>query len=567
MSQAIMQRQTTKGPSAWEVTLANTKLWLKSPTPYLNALGLVAFVLFWYLTTEYFQLPYFEKLPGPVASFQEWVSKDPIYGISIYTSDYYAHIGISVWRVFQAFMLATLLGVPTGLFMGWNKTFKDYSFPLLETLRPIPMLAWVPLAILMWPGREASIVFLTFLGSYFATVLNTLLGVESIDESYFRAARSLGARPPRRILQGHPAGRHAVHLHRPSDQHGVRVVLAGRGRNARGRIRPRLPHLELVHAGAIPRDHHRHDHARRHRLVEQLAHPYDRQPPHAVEGQGGSTMSGNETPTRGHIQINNVSKIYDPDGAKVLAVDRCTMDIAPGEFCVVVGPSGCGKTTLLNAIAGFHSISSGEILLDGEVLCSADKQAQPGSDRIVVFQNGALFPWFTVLENVTFGPIVQKAMSKEEAEDKAMEMLGQMGLMGIENNYPSEISSGMRRRVEIARAMMNNPRVLLLDEPFRAMDALTKTVVHQFLLQVYDRSKTTVFFITHDLEEAIFLGSKVYIMTTRPATIKKILDVDIPRPRDFRVLSSPTYTRLKEECISAVHEEALKAFKAGEREM
>lgn len=275
-------------------------------------------------------------------------------------------------------------------------------------------------------------------------------------------------------------------------------------------------------------------------------------------------MSGNETPTRGHIQINNVSKIYDPDGAKVLAVDRCTMDIAPGEFCVVVGPSGCGKTTLLNAIAGFHSISSGEILLDGEVLCSADKQAQPGSDRIVVFQNGALFPWFTVLENVTFGPIVQKPWRKEEAEDKAMEMLGQMGLMGIENNYPSEISSGMRRRVEIARAMMNNPRVLLLDEPFRAMDALTKTVVHQFLLQVYDRSKTTVFFITHDLEEAIFLGSKVYIMTTRPATIKKILDVDIPRPRDFRVLSSPTYTRLKEECISAVHEEALKAFKAGE---
>ena len=241
-------------------------------------------------------------------------------------------------------------------------------------------------------------------------------------------------------------------------------------------------------------------------------------------------MSGNETPTRGHIQINNVSKIYDPDGAKVLAVDRCTMDIAPGEFCVVVGPSGCGKTTLLNAIAGFHSISSGEILLDGEVLCSADKQAQPGSDRIVVFQNGALFPWFTVLENVTFGPIVQKAMSKEEAEDKAMEMLGQMGLMGIENNYPSEISSGMRRRVEIARAMMNNPRVLLLDEPFRAMDALTKTVVHQFLLQVYDRSKTTVFFITHDLEEAIFLGSKVYIMTTRPATIKRSSTWTSPAP-------------------------------------
>jgi len=271
--------------------------------------------------------------------------------------------------------------------------------------------------------------------------------------------------------------------------------------------------------------------------------------------------------TRGQISIRNVTKIYDPDGAKVLAVDNCSMEIAAGEFCVIVGPSGCGKTTLLNAIAGFHSITSGEMLIDGEVLCSPTKKASPGSDRIVVFQNGALFPWYTVLENVTFGPVVQGQTSEKEAKDKAREMLAQMGLQGIENNYPSEISSGMRRRVEIARAMMNDPRVLLLDEPFRAMDALTKTVVHQFLLDVYDKSKKTIFFITHDLEEAIFLGSKVYIMTTRPAKIKTILDVNIPRPRDFRVLSSASYIRLKKECIEAVHEEALKAFAAGEREM
>ena len=146
-------------------------------------------------------------------------------------------------------------------------------------------------------------------------------------------------------------------------------------------------------------------------------------------------------------------------------------------------------------------------------------------------------------------------------------MLSQMGLQGIESNYPSELSGGMRRRVEIARAMMNDPRVLLLDEPFRAMDALTKTVVQQFLLDVYDKCKKTIFFITHDLEEAIFLGSRVYIMTTRPAKIKTVLDIDIPRPRDFRVLSSSSYIRLKKECIEAVHEEALKAFAAGEREM
>lgn len=280
-----------------------------------------------------------------------------------------------------------------------------------------------------------------------------------------------------------------------------------------------------------------------------------------------NTANASSPNSRGQISIRNVTKIYDPDGAKVLAVDNCSMEIEAGEFCVVVGPSGCGKTTLLNAIAGFHGISSGEILLDGQMLCNANKKAAPGSDRIVVFQNGALFPWYTVLENVTFGPVVQGEISDKDAVDKAREMLSQMGLQGIENNYPSEISSGMRRRVEIARAMMNDPSVMLLDEPFRAMDALTKTVVHQFLLDVYDKHKKTIFFITHDLEEAIFLGSKVYIMTTRPAKIKTILDVDIPRPRDFRALSSSTYIRLKKECIEAVHEEALKAFAAGEREM
>ena len=280
-----------------------------------------------------------------------------------------------------------------------------------------------------------------------------------------------------------------------------------------------------------------------------------------------STGTVSSSPTRGQISIRNVSKIYDPDGARVLAVDNCSMEIEAGELCVVVGPSGCGKTTLLNAIAGFHGITSGEIVLDGEVLCNADKQASPGSDRIVVFQNGALFPWFTVLENVTFGPVVQGGISEKEAKGKAREMLSQMGLQGIENNYPSELSGGMRRRVEIARAMMNDPRVLLLDEPFRALDALTKTVVQQFLLDVYNKCKKTIFFITHDLEEAIFLGSRVYIMTTRPAKIKTVLDIDIPRPRDFRVLSSSSYIRLKKECIDAVHEEALKAFAAGEREM
>ncbi|MDR3045493.1 MAG: ABC transporter permease [Desulfovibrio sp.] len=182
-------------PSSLQVSLFCLREWLKSAAPYLNLLGIVGFIFLWYLLTEKLKVPWFNKLPGPVGVYREWVSQDPSYGISLYTPEYYQHIVTSIWRVLQAFFLATFLGVPVGLMMGWKKTFKDYTFPLLETLRPIPMLAWVPLSILMWPGREASIIFLTFLGSFFATVLNTLLGVESIDEVYFRAAHSLGARP------------------------------------------------------------------------------------------------------------------------------------------------------------------------------------------------------------------------------------------------------------------------------------------------------------------------------------------------------------------------------------
>ena len=269
----------------------------------------------------------------------------------------------------------------------------------------------------------------------------------------------------------------------------------------------------------------------------------------------------------GAIGIHGVSKVYDPDGINVLAVDNCTLDIAAGEFCVVVGPSGCGKTTLLNAVAGFHDISSGQITLDGRVICSPARTAEPGADRIVVFQNGALFPWMTVLDNVAYGPVVQGRLSSAEARSRGGDVLRELGLSGIGERYPAELSSGMRRRVEIARALINDPKVLLLDEPFRAMDALTKGVAQEFLLQAYDRVRKTVFFITHDLEEALFLADRVVIMTTRPCRVKKILNVDFERPRSFRIRASERYLELKTQVFEAVHEEATKAFEAGEREL
>lgn len=170
------------------------RYWLGTSAPYLGLLGIVVFIGIWYLLTEYFKLPGFRKLPGPVIVWREAISRHPRYGISFFTADYYQDILWSMWRIFEAFVLATVLGVPLGLLMGWKKTFKDYTFPIIELLRPIPVLAWVPLAIVMWSGREAPIIYLAFLATFFATVLNTLLGVESIDEVYFRAARCLGSK-------------------------------------------------------------------------------------------------------------------------------------------------------------------------------------------------------------------------------------------------------------------------------------------------------------------------------------------------------------------------------------
>jgi ABC-type nitrate/sulfonate/bicarbonate transport system permease component len=168
-------------------------LWLKSPRPYLMLIGFALFLGFWYLAVEVWKLPRFREMPGVTSVVKEWLSPSPTYGLSLYTEEYYKHIAVSVWRVAQAFFLATLLGVPFGLLLGWSRKFKEYVFPVFEMLRPIPILAWVPLAIVMFIATESAVVYLAFLASFYATALNTMLGVQSIDESYVRAANCLGA--------------------------------------------------------------------------------------------------------------------------------------------------------------------------------------------------------------------------------------------------------------------------------------------------------------------------------------------------------------------------------------
>src|SRR5215467_971691 len=193
MSESELAVDMAPNVTSWALTRHRFSEWLKSPRPYLMLVGFAGFLGFWYLSVEVWKLPRFSQMPGPTEVLREWFSEDPTYGLSIFTLEYYQHIWVSTQRIAIAFFLATAIGVPLGLFLGWSERFKQFVFPVFELLRPVPILAWVPLAIIMFTGSETPVIFLTFLASFFATALNTMLGVESIEESYVRAAFCLGA--------------------------------------------------------------------------------------------------------------------------------------------------------------------------------------------------------------------------------------------------------------------------------------------------------------------------------------------------------------------------------------
>jgi NitT/TauT family transport system ATP-binding protein len=273
-------------------------------------------------------------------------------------------------------------------------------------------------------------------------------------------------------------------------------------------------------------------------------------------------------PQAGRLVIEDVGKTYRSKRGPVVAVEDCSLEVAPGELHVIVGPSGCGKTTLLGAVAGFADITGGRITLDGRVLNEpGSSPAPPGADRVVVFQDSTLFPWRTVVDNVTYGPVVQGRMGRAEAGEKARARLAQAGLADVADRFPAELSSGVQRRVELLRALFTDPSVLLLDEPFRGMDAIARSLMHDALLELYDRAGVTVLFITHDIEEAVLLGSHVSVMSTRPGRIKTTIDVTLDRPRTTAIVTSPPFRALVAEVSGVVREEARSAFAAGEREL
>ncbi len=239
----------------------------------------------------------------------------------------------------------------------------------------------------------------------------------------------------------------------------------------------------------------------------------------------------------GTISLRSVSKVYG--GARaVVALDHVDFEVAEGEFVALLGPSGCGKSTLLNLVAGFEGLSEGTLTFDNAPV------TRPGPDRGVVFQEASLLPWLNVWENVVFGPKVQK-LARSDYEPRAREILKIVGLEAFHEALPVQLSGGMRQRVGIARALVMQPRALLMDEPFGALDAQTRLSMQALLLEVWQKLKTTVLFVTHDIDEAILLADRICVMTARPGRITRTIPITLPRPRSIDDLTSAEFNRFK----------------------
>ncbi len=246
------------------------------------------------------------------------------------------------------------------------------------------------------------------------------------------------------------------------------------------------------------------------------------------------------------LRIRDLKKSFGANGGTHVVFDRLSIDIHRREFICAVGPSGCGKSTFARIVAGLDEASAGEILLDGQPV------AGPGPDRGMVFQGYTLFPWLTVRSNVMFG-LLMSGKAESTAESEAREWLDMVGLSKFEHSYPHELSGGMKQRVAIARALANNPRILIMDEPFGALDAQTRAQMQHYLLQIWKKVDVTILFITHDLDEAAFLSDRILVMGTNPGGVREFIENPVPRPRSAAQFISPEFLALKKRLEHHIH--------------
>jgi NitT/TauT family transport system ATP-binding protein len=240
------------------------------------------------------------------------------------------------------------------------------------------------------------------------------------------------------------------------------------------------------------------------------------------------------------VHFSHISKSFGPVGNNIRVLDDINLDVVEGEFVCLLGPSGCGKSTLLNIVGGFLQPTEGEVSIDGERVTAPDPR------RIFVFQERGVFPWLTVEENIAFGLFRQ---SESEKRSRVAHYVQMVGLRGFERSYPRELSGGMKQRLEVARALAVDPDVLYLDEPFGALDSITRLQMRRELLRIWQAEKKTILFVTHDIEESVQLADRVVVLSARPGKVRRIVDIDIPHPRD---LSDPRYIALRDEIFGEI---------------
>ena len=251
---------------------------------------------------------------------------------------------------------------------------------------------------------------------------------------------------------------------------------------------------------------------------------------------------------RGHLVVSGVAKSFaGPDGTTIPVLADCSLDLEPGRLNVIMGTSGCGKSTLAYLMAGYVAPDAGRILIDSRPI------AGPGPDRIMVFQETALWPWMRVTDNVAFGPRSRDGEARSSARADAVKLLEKFGLGDFGDKFPDQLSGGMKRRAEIAQAVINSPALMILDEPFRGLDVMTRELLQEYYLGLFEETGMSTVFITSELDEALFLADRIYFMTEPPSRISRVLEVDLPRPRTFEVAATERYLELKREALDELY--------------
>ena len=275
--------------------------------------------------------------------------------------------------------------------------------------------------------------------------------------------------------------------------------------------------------------------------------------------QSSSLQASAPTAFGSEISVNNVSRSYGSEGFVKHVIQNCSFTVDRSKLTVMIGPSGCGKSTLIRLMAGFERPNSGTVTVDDKPVTG------PGVDRLVVFQETALFPWMTTYDNIMYGPRA-RGEDTPEMREFAEALLQKVGLAAFRSKYPSQLSGGMQRRAELARSMINRPAVMILDEPFRGLDAMTKRLMQEYYANLYNEFRRTTFFVTTDIDEAIYLADRILIMSNIPTQVRAVIDVDLPRPRHVEnITESDEANAIKMQALSLLHEEAMKSFARGSK--